>query len=129
MAKAGSKSSTRKRGEQLHRDSRVAKFAAHALREAKLGHMAPLIGYLLAGLPPTVEQREFLAELLERFEGKRGKAELRRVEKELIRQQVKGLIDEEGLKLKVAITEVMKSRGIRSPETIYAALRDSKKRR
>jgi|SRR6516162_7238062 hypothetical protein len=109
-----------------------AAYARHVLQEARLGNMAPLAGHVrfCAGRHfLTREQSEFIAELLERGEGKRGKAALQRVEKELIRQQVQGFIDEEGLKLKAAITEVMKSRGIRSAETIYAALRDSKKRK
>jgi hypothetical protein len=128
MAKADGKNST--------------KYAAWVLREAKLGNTAPLAGFLRAHkgrerLTPqgarrlvlTPELLEFLAGLAERAEGKLVKDELRRLGKELIRQQVKGLMDEEGLNRKAAITEVMNSRGIRSPETIYAALRDSKKRK
>src|SRR5262245_47170004 len=103
-------------------------FAAYVLREAKLGYTAPLAGYLRADRPLTADLREFLAELVERAEGKRGKDELRRLEKELIRQQVKGLIEEEGLKPKAAIIEVMESRG-RSRSTVYAALRESKMRK
>jgi|SRR5262245_14920856 len=116
MAKAGGKSSTK-----LDR-------AAYVLREARLGNTAPLAGYVrfCAGrrsLPP--ELSEYLAELLERFERKRGKDEFRRIEKELIRQQVEGLMEEEGLKKEAAIAEVMQSRGI-SRSKIYAALAESK---
>jgi hypothetical protein len=101
---------------------------AYALREAKLGNTAVLAGYLRSPFPLTAEQREFLAELLERFEGKRGKDELRRIERELIRQQVEGLMKEEGLKKEAAIAEVMQWRGI-SRSKIYAALGESKTRR
>jgi hypothetical protein len=64
--------------------------------------------YLSSGGRLTAEQRTFLAELLERLEGTRGRAALRRIDKELIRQQVNGLIEEVGLKKVAAVAEVMR---------------------
>ena len=100
--------------------------AAFALREAKLGHLAPLISRVLTAATLTTGEREFIAAALERLDGKRGKAELRRVEKVLIALRVEGLINEEGLLPKAAVTQVMKERG-RKRSTIYKAISESKK--
>jgi hypothetical protein len=118
MVKAGRKRSTK---------FDLADLAAYVLREAKLGNTEPLAGYLSSGGPVTAEQRKFLGELLRRVKGERGKDELRGLEKRLIAHDVKDFI-EQGLRPKAAINEVMKLRG-RSRATIYAALRESKKRR
>jgi len=60
-----------------------AAYARHVLQEARLGNMAPLAGHVrfCAGRHfLTREQSEFIAELLERGEGKRGKAALQRID-------------------------------------------------
>jgi hypothetical protein len=122
MAKAGSKSST------------DFDYAAYVLREAKLGHTAPLAGYLRfcagwpGGRPLPPELSEYLAERLERFDGKPGKAEFKRIEKELIRQQVNGLVEGEGLEKEAAVAEVMRWRGL-SRSKVYLALAESKTRK
>jgi len=123
MAEATDKSSTK---------LDPAAYAAYLLREARLGNTAPLAGHVRLCAhrrrPLSPELGEFLAELLERFEGKRGKDELRRLERDLIRQQVKGLLEEGKLKPKAAVGEVVKSRGL-SRSKIYTALRESKTRK
>jgi hypothetical protein len=121
MVKAGRKRSTNKA------ELGWADLAAQVLREAKLGDTRNLADYLRAGYPVTPEHREFLAELLKRSDGKRGRAALRRQEKRLIALQVEGLIEED-LKTDAAVAEVMKLRGV-SRATVYAALRESKRRK
>jgi hypothetical protein len=119
MAKAGGKPSTK-----FDHD-------AYVLREAKLGNTALLRGYVrfCAGRRPlTPELSEYVAQLLELVESKRDKDEVRRIDKELIRQHVEGLMEEEGLKKESAVAEVAQSRGV-SRSTIYDALGKSKKKK
>ena len=99
-----------------------------ALHEARLGHLGPLRGRVLSGLPLTTEEREFIAMALEQLDGKRGKAELRRVEKARIAEYVEALVEEEGLLTEPAVAKVMKEYG-RKRSTVYAAMKmhESKK--
>jgi len=113
MVKASKKSST------------AAAYAAWLLREAKLGNTMPLAGYLDSGGPLTAELRKFVVELLERSEGKRGKAELRQLEKRLTKLHVENL-KSEGWKPEAAVHEVARERG-HSRAYVYAALEESKK--
>ena len=93
-------------------------------REAQLGHLAPLIGYVAAGLPLTPAHREFIAEALARLAGPRDKAEVRKAEKLLIRLHLDNLINEDW-KAEAAVHEVMRIRG-RSRSTVYGTRKKSK---
>ena len=77
--------------------------AAHALHEARAGHVRPLIGRISSGAQLTNGEREFMAAALERLDGPRGKAELRRIEKALVSLRVEGLIEEEGFSTEAAV--------------------------
>jgi hypothetical protein len=83
--------------------------------------MAPLIGYVASGGTLTPAHRKFIAEALERLDGPRGKAEVRRLEKRLTRVFVEELISE-GWKPEAAVHEIMRIRGY-SRSYVYAALR------
>ena len=100
--------------------SRLFDFAAFALREAKLGHLAPLISRVASGAPLTAGEREFIATALERLDGKRGRAALRQTEQARIRADVEVLKQELG-STEAAVAEVTKARG-RKRSTIFAAL-------
>ena len=94
------------------------------LREAQLGYLAPLAGYVASGGELTAAHRQFIAEALERLEGPRGKAEVRAVEKQLIRLHLDNLM-KQGWKREAAVHEVMRVRG-HSRSTVYAARKKSK---
>jgi hypothetical protein len=78
--------------------------ARHAVAEAKAGHMAPLAGRV-AGVPDeylSPAERKLLCDLLEKNEGRRGKAELRRLEVALAR------LHEDDTKLKKQVVGELK---------------------
>lgn len=104
--------------------------ATHAIKEALAGHLAPLIGRFRSGVPLTSEERQFIAAALEQLEGKRGKAEMRRLEKELVRWRVEGL-QAEGWKLEAAVRQEKEKRGY-SRSFVFDAMKaakESKKRK
>jgi hypothetical protein len=105
-----------------------AMLAVFAVHEARSGHVAPLIGRVLSGAQLTDDEREFIAAALERLDGKRGKAELRQIEKTLIAMRVEGLITEEGFSTEAAVARVMQERD-RSRAFVFAAISESKKRK
>jgi hypothetical protein len=108
--------------------------ARMAVREARAGNHLPLIARVLS-VPNAFlseDERAYLRELLERHEGKRGKAELRRLEKVLT---VEGLVagdsehGEPPTKVEAAVRAVMQHRR-RSRSAVYAAYaQESKKHR
>jgi hypothetical protein len=97
--------------------------AAYALREARLGHLGPLIGRLRFGAL-TRDEREFIAGMLEKLDGKRGKAMLRGTEALRISEQVKELRQELG-STEAAVTEVAKAKGLKR-SSIFAAIKEAK---
>ena len=101
--------------------------AEFALRDARAGHFAPLIGRVRSAAPLLPEERQFIAEALHRLDGRRGKAELRKIEKALIAQRVDGLV-EEGKTTDDAVRQVERERK-RKRATIYAALKAESKRK
>lgn len=66
--------------------------SAHALREARRGNTWELIGRVLARKRLTSEEREFIADALERLNGKAGKHEVRRMGRILDRLYVEGIM-------------------------------------
>jgi hypothetical protein len=98
---------------------------AAASYEAERGNLQPLIGRVLtARFPLTDGEREFLATLLRRHDGRRGAAHLRRIERALIRSRVKGLIAE-GMKCEAAVRVVMAERKLKR-STVFEALKASR---
>lgn len=86
------------------------------MREALAGNVWPLIGRVLS-VPNDYlsnDERNFLRALLEANNGGRGKIELRRIEKALVRLRVEGLMKgEDGalrMKYEAAVTQVMRER-------------------
>jgi hypothetical protein len=73
---------------KLSRKAWLEILAVHAAREAKLGNVWPLRGRV-GGVPDdylSPEERKFLFELLEKNDGRRGKAEIKRIDIFLARQ-------------------------------------------
>ena len=108
----------------------------HAVREATAGNVWPLIGRV--GMVPdsylAKDERSFLCIMLEANDGRRGKAEIRRIEKLLVSSRVEGLVAGEGgepsMKKEAAVKQVgsERERG-RSRSSVFATLRESRKRK
>ena len=107
----------------------------HAVREATAGNVWPLIGRV--GMVPdsylSKDERSFLCIMLEANDGRRGKAEIRRIEKLLVSSRVEGLVAGEGgerWKKEAAVKQVgsERERG-RSRSSVFATLRESRKRK
>jgi hypothetical protein len=103
--------------------------ADESVRKALAGNNWPLIGRVLS-VPDdylSADERNFLRALLESKNGRRGKAEIRRIEKALVRMQVDRLIDQRW-KSDAAVEQVRTARK-RSRSFVYAAAkrRESKK--
>jgi hypothetical protein len=97
------------------------------MREARAGNLWGLIGRILA-VPDRYlsdDERMFLRALLERSNGRLGKAELRRIERFLVRSQVESRVAE-GEKLEAAVAHVKEHRK-RSRTFVFDTLRESKK--
>jgi hypothetical protein len=117
---------------KLSRKAWLEILARNAAHEAKAGNVWPLMGRV-GGVPDdylSPDERKFLCDLLEKNDGPRGKAEIKRIEKFLIRSQVEGLAPKKYSKrsknLKAAVSEVMSDRD-RSRSFIFEALKESKK--
>jgi hypothetical protein len=112
----------------------LKELARHAVREAKLGNVWPLIGRV--GVVPdrylSDDERKFLCELLEKNDRRRGKAEIKRIEKFLIRSRFEDLAPKKyskrSVNVKAAVGELMKQHG-RSHGFIFGILKESKKPR
>jgi hypothetical protein len=97
-------------------------FAEGALHEAARGNPAPLAGRLRSGVPLTQKEREYLADLVESSRsGHRGRVELRKIERKLIRLHVESLI-EEGMTKTAAVAAVVQARGV-SRAKVFDALK------
>jgi hypothetical protein len=98
-----------------------------AVSEARQGYYQPLIARVMLGRPLTQEEREIIRDALDKLEGKRGKAALRQVENSLIASRLEDLANELG-SMEAAVAAEAKQTG-RKRSTIFAAVRESKKRR
>jgi hypothetical protein len=98
--------------------------ARHAIDEARKGHFAPLAGRVWAGVVLTLEERKIIAAALEQVEGKRGKAQRRRFEKEFVLWRVEELA-QGGLPREAAVQQVMNERG-RSRGFVFGTLQAAK---
>ena len=116
---------------KLSRKAWLEILARNAAHEAKAGNVWPLMGRV-GGVPDdylSPDERKFLCDLLEKNDGPRGKAEIKRIEKILICSQVEGLAPKKYSKsrnLKSALSEVMSVTG-RSRGYIFGVLKESKK--
>jgi hypothetical protein len=92
--------------------------ASHAVREAKAGNVWPLMGRV-GGVPDNYlspDEREFLCVLLEANDGRRGKEEIKRIDRFLAEQVADAAQEQaraEGRKpsKKVVIAKVKEARG------------------
>ena len=105
--------------------------AQHALAFAGRGNPFPLIARLLfllrhGGTPLSRDEINFIVAALEATAGKKIKADLRRLEKELIALRIEGLVTEEGMLQKEAIGIVEDERK-RSVRHIKEAITTQKK--
>jgi hypothetical protein len=101
-----------------------------AVRKAEAGNMWPMIGRVLSDPHLSDDEREYLRRLLEGNDGRRGKAEIRRIEKALVRLRVESLVagydGSPRMKKAAAIRQVMRERG-RSRSFVFTACDESKK--
>ena len=97
-----------------------------ALREALLGHHGPLIARIMKGATLTPDERDYIADMLQGLDGKRGKAALKHVGEDRVAEHVESLARKSG-STKAAVAEVEKQTG-RKRSSIFADMRESKKR-
>ena len=105
-----------------------------AVSEARRGNLGPLIARIsVPATRATMSDGEwkFIIAELEARDGTRGRKALKVIEKQLIAMRVEGLkVGEDGekrLSPDQAVGKVMQERGIKSKQTIYNAIKESKK--
>jgi hypothetical protein len=102
--------------------------ARESMSEAARGNHWPLIGRVLS-VPEAYlsdDERNFLRGLLERSDGRRGKALLKNTEKSLIGSQLQSETERLG-KREAAIASVTKDRGL-GRSSLFEVLKQSKKK-